>query len=145
GRQAEAHATGGAVAPQGSCGGISTVELATAMVTGPNVPGDDAKRLLPPVLRDRGLDLPVAQDVIRPLRQPEDVPYQPLLRLDAPLLEPEHHVALARHEADLDRLVLAKPSRGHARVHAIGEVLVALVDRLDHRRRVHPGGGAEGV
>ena len=79
------------------------------------------------------------------LAAPEDRVDELRARLDAAVLEPALDVGEAAHRADLDHLVAADHARGHARVDAVGEPVVALLARLDDRGGVDAGAGAERV
>src|ERR1700681_3717463 len=59
--------------------------------------------------------------------------------------EPMLHVGEAAHRPPLDFLLLAELARRHAGIDAVGEPVVALALGLDDGRRMHAGGGAEGV
>ncbi len=60
-------------------------------------------------------------------------------------LQPEHHVRLARHRADVDLLLAPDQAGRHAGIHRVDELAVLLPERLDDGRGVDAGGGAEGV
>ena len=60
-------------------------------------------------------------------------------------LQPEDHVRPARHRPDLDLLLPADEARRHRRIHRVHQRAVSLPERLDHRRGVDAGGGAERV
>src|SRR5688500_9279115 len=76
------------------------------------------------IARYGGFDRGVWEDVVASLGHREDVLHESRIRFVAARLQPVHDVGLARHEADLDRLLLAEPAGWDAGVDAIGEMLI---------------------
>ncbi len=75
----------------------------------------------------------------------EDAVDQFLVLRNAVAFQPELHIRLAAHGADLDHLLHAEEVRGHAGVDAVGQHLVVLAIGLDDGSRMNAGSGAEGV
>jgi len=75
----------------------------------------------------------------------DDLLHEFVARLDAARAEPKAHVGGAGHRADFDLLLAAEHPRGHARVDAIGQPLIALVLRFDDRGGVHARARAKRV
>ncbi len=61
------------------------------------------------------------------------------------LLQPEQHVGLAAHRADLDHLVEAEEMRGHTAVNGISELEIILSKGFDERGGVNACRGAKGI
>jgi hypothetical protein len=87
----------------------------------------------------------VGQRPARLFRGVQHVPYQRLTWFAAVDGEPVPHVARARGRIDDDLLIPAEQARRYPGVHAVLGERVALLVRLEDRRRVHPRTGLEDV
>src|SRR5262245_35008699 len=131
-------AAGGAVAVRSSWAASSP---ASAVRTS----SPPCNRTVSPV---RGNDPPylfVGQRPARQLRRAQHVLYHGLAGLAAVDGEPVTHVARARGRVDEDLLFPAEQARRYPGIHAVLGERVALLVRLEDRRRVYPRTGLEDV
>ena len=87
----------------------------------------------------------VRQHAVRRFRRGKDAIDDLVGRRQAAALEPEDDVRPAGHRPDFDLLLPADEAGWHRGVDRIHQRAIAFAERLDDRRRMDAGGGAERV